>query len=58
MEYVRYERPSIINKFENKITKVKSYEDLYDKLLNIDGTILNTTWKQEYRKASFYEVKK
>lgn len=43
IDYVRYERPSVIDKFENKITKVKSYEDLYNKLLNIDGTILNTT---------------
>ncbi|MCY6356324.1 cobalt-precorrin-6A reductase [Clostridium sp. ZS2-4] len=45
VEYVRYERPSIIEKYKNQeqIIQVESYEELKDKLLNIKGCILNTT---------------
>lgn len=45
IEYIRYERESIIDKFlnEDKVIEVDSYEELYEKLKNIDGTILNTT---------------
>lgn len=57
IEYVRYERPSIIDKFENKITKVENYEDLYDKLLNIAGTILNTTGSMNIEKLLSMNLK-
>lgn len=43
--YIRYERPSCIERFEheNKIIEVSDYDELYDKLKNIKGNILNTT---------------
>lgn len=45
IEYLRYERPSCIDKFKNeeKIIEVKDYDELYDNLKNIKGNILNTT---------------
>jgi precorrin-6A/cobalt-precorrin-6A reductase len=45
IEYIRYERPSCIESFKNKemIVQVEDYSDLYDKLKNISGNILNTT---------------
>lgn len=45
IEYVRYERPSSVEKFRDKkyIIEVKDYDELCDKLKNIDGNILNTT---------------
>ncbi|MBV7275259.1 cobalt-precorrin-6A reductase [Clostridiaceae bacterium UIB06] len=45
IEYVRYERLSSVDRFKNeeKIVEVKDYDDLYDKLKNIEGNILNTT---------------
>lgn len=45
IEYLRYERPSCVDKFKNeeKIIELKDYEELYDKLKNIKGNILNTT---------------
>lgn len=45
VEYLRYERPSCTHKFKNeeKIIEVKDYEELYNKLKNIKGNILNTT---------------
>ncbi|WP_027624215.1 cobalt-precorrin-6A reductase [Clostridium lundense] len=45
IEYIRYERESVIDKFlnEDRIIEVSSYEELYEKLKNLQGTILNTT---------------
>lgn len=45
IEYIRFEREKIIEKFleEEKISVVESYEDLYSKLKDIKGNILNTT---------------
>lgn len=45
IEYLRYERPSCVDKFKNeeKIIELKNYEELYHKLKNIKGNILNTT---------------
>ena len=45
IEYIRYERPSSVEKFkgEKYIIEVKDYDELYDKLKNIEGNILNTT---------------
>lgn len=52
VEYVRYERPSIIEKYKNqeRIIQVESYEELKDKLLNIKGCILNTTGSMNIEK--------
>ncbi|WP_125153187.1 cobalt-precorrin-6A reductase [Clostridium rectalis] len=45
IEYVRYERESVVNRFlnEEKIIEVDTYEELYKYLVNIDGTVINTT---------------
>lgn len=43
IEYLRYERPPVSEKFKDKIVKIKTYEELYNKLLKINGVILNTT---------------
>ncbi|MDW8801833.1 cobalt-precorrin-6A reductase [Clostridium sp. A1-XYC3] len=45
IEYIRYDRPSSIQKFMNEkyIVRVNDYDELYDKLKTIEGTILNTT---------------
>lgn len=45
IEYIRYERPSSVEKFrdERYIIEVSDYDELYDKLKNIEGNILNTT---------------
>lgn len=45
IEYIRYERESVIDKFlnEDRVIEVSSYEELYEKLKNLQGTILNTT---------------
>lgn len=45
IEYIRYERPSCVEKFKNEryIIEVKDYDELYDKLKDIEGNILNTT---------------
>ncbi|MDF2504268.1 cobalt-precorrin-6A reductase [Clostridium sp.] len=43
ISYVRYERASVVEGFKDKVIEVKDYEELKEKLLNIQGTILNTT---------------
>jgi precorrin-6A/cobalt-precorrin-6A reductase len=45
IEYIRYERPSSVEKFrdERYIIEVKNYDELHDKLKDIEGNILNTT---------------
>jgi len=45
IEYVRYERPSVIDKFkeEKLVVQVEDYEALKEKIIGIDGNILNTT---------------
>lgn len=45
IEYIRYERPSCVEKFKNEryIIEVKDYDELYGKLKDIEGNILNTT---------------
>lgn len=50
IHYVRYERPAITDKFENQVIKVKNYEELKEKLLSIEGTILNTTGSKNIEK--------
>ncbi|WP_010238432.1 cobalt-precorrin-6A reductase [Clostridium arbusti] len=43
ISYVRYERASVVEGFKDNVIEVKDYEELKEKLLNIQGTILNTT---------------
>jgi len=52
IQYIRYERPSIINKYINRknIIIVNSYEELYKYLINIRGNILNTTGSRNIEK--------
>lgn len=50
--YIRYERKSVLNKFKgnNDIIEVKDYNELREELLNINGTILNTTGSNNIEK--------
>jgi precorrin-6A/cobalt-precorrin-6A reductase len=50
IRYVRYERKSIADKFTNEIIRVKNYEELYEKLLYLEGNILNTTGSRNIEK--------
>jgi precorrin-6A/cobalt-precorrin-6A reductase len=43
IQYVRYERPAVADKFQGEIERVEDYKELKEKLSLIDGTILNTT---------------
>ncbi|MBK1812379.1 cobalt-precorrin-6A reductase [Clostridium sp. YIM B02505] len=43
IEYIRYERPSIAENYREDIIGVGSYDELHTKLLEVNGTILNTT---------------
>lgn len=59
IEYVRYERPSCVDKFKNeeKIIELKNYEELYDRLRNINGNILNTTGSRNLDKILSMKLK-
>lgn len=45
IDYIRYERPFVVDKYENNpnVIVVDSYEKLYEHLIKIKGNILNTT---------------
>lgn len=45
IEYIRYERPSIVEKYKDNsnVVLLNDYEDLKDYLEKVDGTILNTS---------------
>ena len=53
IEYIRYERKSVIDKYLNydKIVIIENYEELYDKLKNVEGNILNTTGSRNLDKV-------
>jgi precorrin-6A/cobalt-precorrin-6A reductase len=55
IEYLRYERPAVADKCGGAVIKVKNYEELKEKLSNIEGTILNTTGSKNIEK--FIEMK-
>lgn len=57
--YVRYERKSVIDNFKEKdnIIKVKDYVELQDKIINIQGTILNTTGSNNIEKFMDMKLK-
>ena len=59
VQYVRYERPSIIKKFkENKnIIVVEDYDSLYPYLLKVKGSILNTTGSRNIDKIIGFKLK-
>ncbi|HHX61198.1 MAG TPA: cobalt-precorrin-6A reductase [Epulopiscium sp.] len=50
--YLRYERPSVINQYlpHPDIVTVDKYEDLQEKLMDIIGTIMNTTGSNNVEK--------
>ncbi|GKU26308.1 cobalt-precorrin-6A reductase [Clostridium folliculivorans] len=43
IEYIRYERPSVSEGYKDDIVSVRNYDELNIKLLDVKGTILNTT---------------
>jgi precorrin-6A/cobalt-precorrin-6A reductase len=52
LDYIRYERPSVIDKFKNhkEVIRVYGYEQLIEMAKNIKGTILNTTGSRNIKK--------
>ncbi|AVP55884.1 cobalt-precorrin-6x reductase [Clostridium tetani] len=52
IEYIRFEREKVIEKFleKEKVLVVENYEDLYSKLNDIKGNILNTTGSRNIEK--------
>jgi precorrin-6A/cobalt-precorrin-6A reductase len=52
IDYIRYERPSVIEKFKNhkEIIRICGYEQLLEMAKNIKGTILNTTGSRNIKK--------
>jgi precorrin-6A/cobalt-precorrin-6A reductase len=58
IEYIRYERPSCVEKFKDEryIIEVKDYDELYDKLKAIEGNILNTTGSRNLDKILSMEL--
>ncbi|MGK0465116.1 cobalt-precorrin-6A reductase [Clostridium sp.] len=52
LDYIRYERPSVIDKFKNhkEVIRVYGYEQLLEMAKNIKGTILNTTGSRNIKK--------
>ncbi|MEK6266877.1 MAG: cobalt-precorrin-6A reductase [Clostridium sp.] len=52
IDYIRYERPSVIDKFKNhkEIIRICGYEQLLEMAKNIKGTILNTTGSRNIKK--------
>lgn len=52
IEYLRYERPSVLEKYKDEklIVEVESYETLKESLKNIKGNILNTTGSRNIAK--------
>ncbi|MBC8061190.1 MAG: cobalt-precorrin-6A reductase [Clostridiaceae bacterium] len=64
IEYLRYERPSISDKYinSNKFISANSYEELIDKIISIkelegrDGVILNTTGSKNIDKIMSWKL--
>jgi precorrin-6A/cobalt-precorrin-6A reductase len=52
IEYIRYERPSVIDKFKDhkEIIQIESYEELIAAMKNTHGTVLNTTGSRNISK--------
>lgn len=59
LEYIRYERPPIIDKFKGhkEIIQIESYEQLFEIMRNIRGTILNTTGSRNIKKLMDLGIK-
>jgi precorrin-6A/cobalt-precorrin-6A reductase len=58
IDYLRYERASIIDKFkeEKNIVLVEDYEEAFEKLKSIEGTVLNTTGSRNIDKFVHSEL--
>lgn len=50
IQYIRYERKGVASKFEEKIIRVEDYEELGEKLKEVNGSILNTTGSRNIKK--------
>jgi precorrin-6A/cobalt-precorrin-6A reductase len=59
IEYIRYERPSILAEFSNteSIKKVRKYEELGQALQGFEGCILNTTGSRNIEKIMDLKLK-
>ncbi|QAA31012.1 cobalt-precorrin-6A reductase [Clostridium manihotivorum] len=57
IEYLRYERPSVADRYKEHIVSVKDYDQLYEELSKIDGPILNTTGSNNINKFIAMELK-
>ena len=57
--YIRYERPSVIDKYKGnkEIIKIEGYEQLFENMRNIKGTILNTTGSRNIKKLMGLGIK-
>lgn len=56
--YFRYDRPSIVDKYidSKNVVLVHDYEDLYNHLSQINGTILNTTGSRNIKKIIEFKL--
>lgn len=59
IEYIRYERESVVDKFLNcdKVVLVEDYSELYERLSSIEGNILNTTGSRNLPKLLSLGIK-
>lgn len=59
IEYVRYERPSCVQKFKDNdyVVEVSDYKELGDMLKNISGNILNTSGSRNIDKILNLKIK-
>ncbi len=59
IKYIRYERPSVVKKYTQyeKLVWAKNYDELGEKLKNINGVILNTTGSRNVEKFKEFKLK-
>ncbi|AYD41025.1 cobalt-precorrin-6A reductase [Clostridium fermenticellae] len=59
IKYLRYERPSCLNKFgsNSHILKINGYEELKSVLKDIDGNVLNTSGSRNIKKILSLNIK-
>lgn len=59
IEYIRYERESVVEKFLNcdKVVLVEDYSELYERLSCVEGNILNTTGSRNLPKLLSLGIK-
>lgn len=59
IEYIRYERPSCIGDFKPnaKVVEIENYKELHEKMLHIQGNILDTTGSKNLQLMLDMELK-